>query len=1107
MLRLRRYRVLLVFAIITVGLLYHFTNLASFESVSATSVEGLENIGQTTESSAGKTQGKAEDADDSHFKPPEVGPSLVASRLATPSYIPGEAPKGKNPPTTQKEEGSSKSYESPESTGILLPIKGDNRAATKSNSETTLPKAAPYGHSYLKKPTATDKTTVSKEGLADPSSENDIGKGRLEVIADETTPKIHWSKLPEHFPVPTDSLIQLPSGKPKAIPGIQYDFRTKKSEELVQQDKLNIIKNVFSFSWAGYRQKAWMQDELSPVSGKYRNPFCGWGATLVDSLDTLWIMGMKDEFEEAVESVKDIDFTTSIRNDIPLFETVIRYLGGLVAAYDISGSVHNTLLDKAVELADILMGAFDTPNRMPMTYYLWKPTFASQPHRAKTRVVLAELGSLSLEFTRLAQITKETKYYDAIARISNEFELWQNHTKLPGLWPLKVDASGCRKPDAGSLTFGLSSQNEPDNNKPPTLPEKAAANRAAAVDSNIMNGAPTTEEGSELVQASSDGYKPEKRNANAHASDKLPSAVDVNANAKSLDEKLVLPLQGGAIKKRGLGLETSPPSKLPDQSKKSGCEPQGLTSPPYSSTEDFTLGGQADSVYEYLPKEYMLLGGLEDKYRSMYEIAADATKQHLLYRPMIPEEKRIILQSGHLQKTANEKPDEHPMFRPEGTHLTCFIGGMFAVGAKIFGRKDELDIAKRLTDGCVWAYEATNSGIMPENYLSIACEKTESCPWNETLWHEKLDPFGDQRVQSMLKQQNQQVLSNDKTTVASKEAAETAPNAGLATSADTGNTAKDDVKMKTSQTAEEEALKADAEAVANRAKLANGNPNTANPGSSAGSEIKSLEKPFRSSGDASEKPLPKLPKEGSDVLVSKPSLGAGPLKGPQLDADKSDGESSLGAEPPKEPLKKRQLGELEKPPSGFGANSVETDLALVERPLQKSPSEKAEKPKDIAEQPAVVASNVAADVPPSESILRTSTRDTVSTGHVAHPSSSPILTHEEYVAARIKDERLPAGMTKVTGGRYLLRPEAMESVFIMYRVTGDIYWREKGWEMFKAIEKHTNATYGASAISDVTDDEPRRLDVMESFWLGETLKYFYLLYSNPSVVSLDDYVL
>ena len=83
---------------------------------------------------------------------------------------------------------------------------------------------------------------------------------------------------------------------------------------------------------------------------------------------------------------------------------------------------------------------------MPETYYRWKPTFSSNPHRASTRVVLAELGSLSMEFTRLAQLSGEPKYYDAIARITDALEEYQNSTRLPGMWPTYIDASGCAKP-------------------------------------------------------------------------------------------------------------------------------------------------------------------------------------------------------------------------------------------------------------------------------------------------------------------------------------------------------------------------------------------------------------------------------------------------------------------------------------------------------------------------------------------------------------------------------------------------------------------------------------------------------------------------------------
>lgn len=55
-------------------------------------------------------------------------------------------------------------------------------------------------------------------------------------------------------------------------------------------------------------------------------------------------------------------------------------------------------------------------------------------------VVLAVLGSLSLEFTRLAQITGNDKYFDGIQRVMNELEKWQSKTQLPGMWPAMVDS-------------------------------------------------------------------------------------------------------------------------------------------------------------------------------------------------------------------------------------------------------------------------------------------------------------------------------------------------------------------------------------------------------------------------------------------------------------------------------------------------------------------------------------------------------------------------------------------------------------------------------------------------------------------------------------------
>jgi mannosyl-oligosaccharide alpha-1,2-mannosidase len=77
----------------------------------------------------------------------------------------------------------------------------------------------------------------------------------------------------------------------------------------------------------------------------------------------------------------------------------------------------------------------------------------------------------------------------------------------------------------------------------------------------------------------------------------------------------------------------------------------------------------------------------------------------------------------------------------------------------------------------------------------------------------------------------------------------------------------------------------------------------------------------------------------------------------------------------------------------------------------------------------------------------------------------------------------------------------------MYRITGDVTWMEKGWRMFEAIMKATRTEVGHSAIDDVRDKEPVQVDEMESFWVAETLKYFYLLFSTPDTISLDEWVL
>jgi mannosyl-oligosaccharide alpha-1,2-mannosidase len=106
----------------------------------------------------------------------------------------------------------------------------------------------------------------------------------------------------------------------------------------------------------------------------------------------------------------------------------------------------------------------------------------------------------------------------------------------------------------------------------------------------------------------------------------------------------------------------------------------------------------------------------------------------------------------------------------------------------------------------------------------------------------------------------------------------------------------------------------------------------------------------------------------------------------------------------------------------------------------------------------------------------------------------------------IETHRLPKGFSRLTDKRYILRPEAIESVFILYRTTGAEELLDVAWDMFSAIEKATATQLANSEVTDVTADKPRFADSMESFWLGETLKYFYLIFSEPDLISLDEFV-
>lgn len=146
----------------------------------------------------------------------------------------------------------------------------------------------------------------------------------------EDTP-LTYQKLnvTENFPVPSDfrpkespvyehdtlshddnsTTLNLHSLLYKSTSPLQSKFGGKDNNKETEY-RQKVIKNAFLHAWNSYKRNAYGFDEIHPLTGKpfnsdpkkyQKSPFNGWGATIVDNLDTLLIMGLQDEYEEARE--------------------------------------------------------------------------------------------------------------------------------------------------------------------------------------------------------------------------------------------------------------------------------------------------------------------------------------------------------------------------------------------------------------------------------------------------------------------------------------------------------------------------------------------------------------------------------------------------------------------------------------------------------------------------------------------------------------------------------------------------------------------------------------------------------------------------------------
>lgn len=207
------------------------------------------------------------------------------------------------------------------------------------------------------------------------SDAEDIYKNGAAINGGELGAK-HWWKLPKHYPITNPRpLPTISPGKKKSpVPKVQATPPPAESSaaKALRLTRQAAVKESFLHSWLGYKKHAWLADEVTPLTGRAKNSFGGWAATLVDALDSLWILGFVEEFKEAVRAAETIDFSATRQDRINTFETTIRYLGGFLGAYEVSGNKYGVLLRKATEVAELLMCAFDTENHMPIARWDWK---------------------------------------------------------------------------------------------------------------------------------------------------------------------------------------------------------------------------------------------------------------------------------------------------------------------------------------------------------------------------------------------------------------------------------------------------------------------------------------------------------------------------------------------------------------------------------------------------------------------------------------------------------------------------------------------------------------------------------------------------------------
>jgi hypothetical protein len=196
------------------------------------------------------------------------------------------------------------------------------------------------------------------------------------------------------------------------------------------EERREAVSEAMQFVWDNYHRRALGADEIRPINGVPWNSWGGVGCMVLDSMDTLWIMDLETEFEQARQWVHD-ELRFVDMGEISVFETIIRSVGGLLSAYDLSKDT--VFLTKAVELTELLLPAINaTTGRAD--YRLDTAT-----NRSRQAGSLAESGTYQLEFEYLSHATGDPKYR-TIAQNFYKYMRAQDKLQLQGLFGNNIAA-------------------------------------------------------------------------------------------------------------------------------------------------------------------------------------------------------------------------------------------------------------------------------------------------------------------------------------------------------------------------------------------------------------------------------------------------------------------------------------------------------------------------------------------------------------------------------------------------------------------------------------------------------------------------------------------